>query len=124
MKKTVYADEFVRAFDDMGRGDYFSLAGRYALYYYLLDLEDSVGKEVELDVVALCCEYSEYSSALEAFKDHHHNKDGTELAELDIDWLNADEAEDDELIEEKAREYIENDTTVIPFDGGVIIQAY
>ena len=35
MKKSIWKDEFVRAFDEMGRGDNFSFKGREALFEYL-----------------------------------------------------------------------------------------
>lgn len=59
MKTTVSFDEFRQAFDDMGRGDQFSRDGLKALFEYLTDFEDETGSEIELDVIALCCEWSE-----------------------------------------------------------------
>ena len=42
-----------------------------ALYEYLEDLYDSMGnEEYELDVIALCCEYTEYEN-LEEFCDNY-----------------------------------------------------
>lgn len=50
---------FVNAFDNMDRRENFSLYGLRALFEYLEDLEDDIGEEMELDVIALCCEFSE-----------------------------------------------------------------
>lgn len=47
-----------------------SLSGAEALINYLEDLEDSIGKPIEFDTVAIRCEYSEYSSAVEAAEDY------------------------------------------------------
>ena len=72
MKRTVTEYEFVNAFDEMDRGHNFSRAARFALYEYLTDLEDDCGIEIELDVIALCCEFTEYESLeelIEAFYD-------------------------------------------------------
>jgi hypothetical protein len=59
MKKTINEFNFVMAFDEMGMGANFSRAGRYALYEYLTDLEEDCGIEYELDVIGLCCEFTE-----------------------------------------------------------------
>ena len=54
--------DFVDAFRRMNRLTQFSYEGLHALYKYLTDLEDDLGKEFELDVIALCCDYNEYES--------------------------------------------------------------
>ena len=73
MKKTVYEDGFVRAFDDMNRSDNFSVKARRALYNYIITMEeDACGDEYELDVIEICCTYSEYDS-LEALQEDYPN---------------------------------------------------
>mgnify|MGYP003627939915 CR=1 FL=1 len=53
--------DFTRAFEIMGRSDQFSFHGLQALYEWLEEVyEDDNG--VELDVVALCCEWTQYKS--------------------------------------------------------------
>ena len=59
MKTTVTIHDFREAFQRMGRADNFSYDGLTALFRYLEDIEDSTGEEIELDVIALCCDYSE-----------------------------------------------------------------
>lgn len=59
MKQTIYKDDFVRAFKNYGREDQFSRDGLVALFDYLEEYEDSTGEQVELDVIALCCDYTE-----------------------------------------------------------------
>lgn len=44
----------------MGRGTSFTYDGLEALYDYLLDLEDAMGRQQPLDVIDLCCRYTEY----------------------------------------------------------------
>ena len=58
---------FQRAFKDMGRDDNFSYAGLKALFDYLEDYEEATGEETELDVISLCCDFTEYES-LEDFQ--------------------------------------------------------
>jgi len=59
MKTTVSRYDFERAFVDANRRDNFSYEGLNALFDYLEDYEEQTGEEIELDVVALCCDYSE-----------------------------------------------------------------
>ena len=60
--QTVTEWDFVRAFQDMGRGAQFSREGLRALFEHL----DDTGEDVELDVIALCCEWTEYDSIEDA----------------------------------------------------------
>ena len=52
------------------RPDNFSYSGLKALYNYLEDYECDTGEPVELDVIATCCDYTEYES-LEAFQEEY-----------------------------------------------------
>jgi hypothetical protein len=61
MKRTINEYDFVRSFDEMNREDNFSRAGRFALFEYLTNLEDDCGIEIEHDVIAICCDFSEYT---------------------------------------------------------------
>ena len=69
MKKTVSRYEFKSEFEAI-RPDNFSNEGLNALFDYLEDLEESLCEEFELDVIAFCCEYSEYES-IEDFQDNY-----------------------------------------------------
>lgn len=59
MKQSVNKSDFIRAFEDYNRLDNFSMAGLIALFEYLEQLEQDCGTEIELDVIALCCDYYE-----------------------------------------------------------------
>ena len=59
MKTTVNLYDFRQAFNDMGMGEQFSYDGLEILFDYLEQLGDDIGEEIELDVIALCCEYAE-----------------------------------------------------------------
>lgn len=69
MYQKISFSQFCDAFRDMGRSHNFSYEGRRAIFDYLEDLEESCEQEIELDVIAICCEFSEYKSAREAAKD-------------------------------------------------------
>ncbi len=59
MKKSVNREEFVRAFDECNRSENFSPLGRRKLFDYLESYEEDTGTEIEFDVIAICCDYSE-----------------------------------------------------------------
>jgi hypothetical protein len=59
MKQTINKSMFHDAFRNYDRLENFSYEGREALYDSLIECEESSGEEMELDVIALCCEYSE-----------------------------------------------------------------
>lgn len=113
MKQTVTQGEFVKAFDDMNRGNNFSINGRRALYDYITEYEENTDTETELDVIALCCEYSEYPSCLEAAEDH-----GAKMEDMQP------ETDDEEDKETAAQAWLEERAQVILFDGGVIVSAF
>ena len=60
MKTSVYRCDFIDAFKNL-RPDNFTYDGLNALWEWLTEMEESIGEEYELDVIALCCEFSEYS---------------------------------------------------------------
>jgi hypothetical protein len=62
--------DFIHAFEDMNRGNNFTYEGRQALYDYFTELEEVMGEEIELDVIAICCEYSEYKNLKEFQNDY------------------------------------------------------
>jgi hypothetical protein len=56
MKKTVYLNDFINEFHAI-RPDNFSDEGLKALFSFFEEFED----DIELDVIAICCDYSEAS---------------------------------------------------------------
>ena len=66
MKTTVNNYQFHRAFEEL-RPNNFSYDGLTALFDWLEEYETDSGEEVELDVIALCCDFSEYEN-LAAFQ--------------------------------------------------------
>jgi hypothetical protein len=68
MKQTVDYNIFYQAFADYKRLNDFP-EGLGALFDYLQEYEESTGEEIELDVIALCCDYAEdkLSNVLEEY---------------------------------------------------------
>jgi hypothetical protein len=59
MKQTITKSDFRDAFRKMGRNNQFSYEGLGILFDYFELYEEETGAEVELDVIAICCEYAE-----------------------------------------------------------------
>jgi hypothetical protein len=102
MKTTVSRYDFERAFVDADRKENFSYEGLKALFDYFEDYEESTGEEIELDVIAICCEYSEDTVA-----DIARN--------YSIDLTDADPEDDD--YEDQCRQivfdYLSDNTSVV-----------
>lgn len=95
IKKTVGKSEFMDDFRSIRPND-FSYDGLEALYNYLEDLSDDIGEDIELDVIAICCDYTE--DTIEYF-----------LNQYELETL----------------EELEDNTTVIRVDNkNIIIQNY
>lgn len=94
----------------------FSYDGAYAIANYLEEYEESTGEEMELDLVAIRCDFSEYKSLQEWAHDHFSNA----WQELGFDESDCDDDEFDNAI----REYLQDHTTLIEFDEGIIVQAF
>jgi hypothetical protein len=61
MKQTVYLSDFRDAFRSANRNENFSYEGLEALFECLEEIDENM----ELDVVALCCEFTEYEDMQE-----------------------------------------------------------
>ena len=70
MYQSITKSDFTSAFHRMYRGEQFSYKGLIALYDYLEQYEEDTGEQIELDVIAICCEYAEYES-LEEFQEDY-----------------------------------------------------
>ena len=82
MKTTVNIYDFEDAFHNHGRQEQFSHAGKRALFEHLEGLEDDIGEEIELDVIALCCQYTEYESIKEF--NESYNTEHKSYEDIDI----------------------------------------
>lgn len=58
MKQSITFSQFVEAFHAHGRYDSFGYAGLRVIFDFLEDYEDQTGEEIELDVIAICCDYT------------------------------------------------------------------
>ena len=59
---TITQSQFHDKFHAYNRGDQFTYEALNALYQWLDDLSEDTGEAIKLDVIALCCQFSEYDS--------------------------------------------------------------
>ena len=86
--------------------DNFSYEGAKALMEYLDQLSEDMGENIEYDPIAFCCDYAEYTEC--EFKD---------LAkEYNQDFGNGEDFDNDAM-----KEWLNDNTTVIEFQGGIIV---
>ena len=70
MKQTISFTQFTDAFRDYNRQEQFTYNGKKALFDFLEEYEDSTDEEIELDIIALCCDYTEYDSLEDFWLDY------------------------------------------------------
>ena len=85
-----------------------SVEGAKAVQAYFDDLSEDLGEDIEFDPIAWCCEFSEYDSVKEAYREHM--------------------GDDSDLPKEQRRtqkaqqlEYFQDNAPVIELDNGHII---
>ena len=92
MKRTINEYEFLRTFEEWTANDrntQFSREALIEIFDYLEAYEEDTGEEVELDVVGICCSFTEYDSLREA----------ASMYDIDLnDYPNDDQ--DDDLLDE------------------------
>ena len=79
MKQSITQSMFNDAFHNCGRGEQFTYDGLVALYDFLEEMERGTGEEMELDVIALCCEFTEYNDFEELQENYSSIEDREEL---------------------------------------------
>jgi len=94
--ETINQSQFIDAFKAI-RPDNFSHAGLCALYDYLEELSEN--EPVELDVIGICCDFTEYNS-LEELRGDYRNMPDSGL------WFISDDPD--------AITWLNDRTTVIP----------
>ena len=108
---------FCDSFNRSDRKDNFSYNGKRALFDHLEQVEEETGEQIELDIIALCCDFSEYGTATEAAKNYFKFEGMTFDEE-------GNELETVEEVEEKALEFLKDNTIVLEFNSGIIIQNF
>ena len=63
--------DFVQAFENHNRQNQFTRAGLSALYDFLEEYSEELGENLELDVIALCCDFTEFPRVSDALKEYN-----------------------------------------------------
>lgn len=109
MKQSVNFHDFVNAFKRFDRYDAFGYDALRVIFDYLEEYEESCGQEIELDVIAICCDYSV-----------EHYTDIAKNYSIDLDGLDDDEAK------EAVIEYIQDNSSYLgeATDGELVYQVF
>ena len=109
MKKTINFYDFEQAFAAAGRAEQFSREALKAIFEMMLSIEDDCGEELELDVIAICCDWSEDSVE--------------EIAEnygIDITGYVSSEEKSEAVLD-----YLQDNTTAVQlFNGGIVYVSF
>jgi hypothetical protein len=97
MKTTVDFSDFREAFRNYGRADSYTREGLEMLFNHFEELESDTGTEMELDVIAICCDY-----------DETHWEDVASNYSIDLS-----DCEDDDDKIEAVREYLSDNTLLV-----------
>lgn len=97
--------DFRNAFERMNRANQFSRDGLAGLFEHLEQLSEDIGQDVELDVIAICCDYNE-----DSFLDVARNYD-----------IDLSDCEDDDEIRETVLDYLNDHTMVAWADNDTVV---
>jgi hypothetical protein len=103
--QTLNKSSFIDAFKQSSRRDQFSYEALEALFEYMEEYSANTGEAIELDIVAICCEWSEA-----------HWSDIAREYSIDLNDF-ADDEDDDERIQ-AVYETISEQTTILDLGHG------
>jgi hypothetical protein len=89
MYQSINQFSFRDAFHNMGRGEQFSYEGLTILFEGLEQYEEGADEKMELDVIALCCDFSELTAEeiQRQYSVEHDIEDESSLTEQVEDFL-------------------------------------
>jgi hypothetical protein len=114
MKQSITFSQFVDAFRAHDRYDSFGYDGLRVIFDYLEQYEQDTNEEIELDVIAICCDYNMMS-----FDDIAREYN------IDLAHLDAEDDDYEEQCEEVVLEYLNDNTVVLgQCADGVVFQCF
>jgi hypothetical protein len=105
MKKEINVYQFRDEFHRVGRGDQFSYDALGWLFDWFEEYAESSGVEIDLDVIAICCDFSE-----DSFEDVAENYS-----------IDLSECEDDDEKRESVLDFLNDHTVVVGHDDDVVV---
>jgi hypothetical protein len=118
MKKTLTTYDIAHELLQDG-GAAWTYAGAFALAEHLQQCEEDSGEEMELDVVAIRSDFSEYKNLIDFAYQYTGKSDFWPSLGIDLD---GDEEEDEKL--DLIRSFINDHGTLIGFSGGIIVSSF
>jgi len=109
MKQSVNFSSFVDAFHAHNRYDSYGYEALKVIFDYLEQYEEETGQEIELDVIAICCDYNA----------EHYTAIASNYS-IDLDGLDDDEAK------QAVIEYIQDNSAYLgeATDGELVYQCF
>jgi hypothetical protein len=114
MKQSITFSAFCDAFRAHDRYDSFGYDGLRVIFDYFESYEEETGEDIELDVIAICCDYNIDDSATIA-RDYR----------IDLSHLDAEDDDYEEQCEEAVMEYLNDHTMVLgQCKDGIVYQCF
>lgn len=110
MKQSITFSQFVDAFRSHDRYDSFGYQGLRVIFEYLEQYEEDTGEELELDVIAICCDYNMMSF-----------DDVAREYNIDLAHLDAEDYDYEEQCEDAVLDYLNDHTVVLGQCADVVI---
>lgn len=77
--KKINLDMFIKEFERFNRDGHFTMYGLEKIYNHLEELSEDTGEPIELDVIAICCDFVEYNSISDVMCDYPNIEDVDDL---------------------------------------------
>lgn len=114
MKQSITFSQFVDAFHAYDRYDSFGYNGLRIIFDYLEQYEQDCNEEIELDVIAICCDYNMMDI-----------EDIAKEYRIDLSHLDAEDDDYEEQREEAVLDYLNDHTMVLgQCADGVVFQCF
>ena len=110
--QTVNPSELYHMACRMDRGDQFGYKGWNALGEYLENLSEAIGEDIEVDIIAICCDYSMCEDVEEFYSEF-----GDAMCLSESEWESFDD--DDKL--SAVESYLQDKTSVVCIEDNLII---
>ena len=110
MKQSINFSDFIDAFKRFDRYDGYGYEALKVIFEYLEEYEEQTGQEIELDVIAICCDY---------------NVD-TPLSIAENYGIEIDVNENDDEITQQVKDFLESATIMLgeTADGQIVYQVF
>lgn len=109
------SSQLVRLFEEAGRRSQFSTDAFDWLWDYLEQLEDDTGTPLEIDVIGLCCDYTEMT----------YDEIACQHTDIDLSYIidGDDVGADEDLVKERVLDYLRDNTVVLGYDDDSVLFA-